>query len=139
MIAGPPREKPPIRTAVTRFCALRPISSCDPDPVFSRRALFVGDPPTRVLQAGPQDQWFAADKARHFLISYGLVGFVFAGSRLAGMDRRAASATSVVAGFGASLTKELADRGQGKGFSLRDLVWDTAGIFVGVLVMQRTK
>jgi uncharacterized protein YfiM (DUF2279 family) len=47
--------------------------------------------------------------------------------------------TAVVAGLGAGFGKELADRRAGKGFSLRDLVWDAAGILVGTLVMQETR
>jgi uncharacterized protein YfiM (DUF2279 family) len=114
------------------------------DRPYHRIHAFVGpapgvcDPPAREPVQSTADRWFAADKAKHFLISYGLAGFAFAGSRLAGMDRQAATATALVAGLGAGVAKELADRKQGKGFSPRDLAWDAAGLLAGVLVMQRT-
>ena len=86
----------------------------------------------------PPDRWFGSDKLRHFFLSFGVTGFAFAGTRAAGAGEAAdwiAPALAASAGFG----KELDDHRRGWGFSLRDLVWDAAGIAAAVLVMKRTE
>lgn len=81
--------------------------------------------------AGPaaaSDRWFAEDKLKHFFVSYAATGLSFAIARTAGLDGSDARRAAVVAAAAAGLGKEFVDRGRGHGFSVRDLVWDGAGI-----------
>ena len=96
-----------------------------------------GEPPDGLAQA-PPDRWLAPDKLRHFFLSFGSTGFAFAASRAAGADRDAdwiASAAAALAGLG----KEISDHRRGWGFSLRDLVWDGAGIAIAILILKRMR
>jgi uncharacterized protein YfiM (DUF2279 family) len=113
--------------------------SADPDPAVRAHPTFRQLSGCAQETRGPTDRWFAADKARHFMLSFGVVGFTFAGLRTAGMDRPSANVAAVVAAAGAGLGKELSDLRRGRGFSFRDLVWDAAGIAVGALLMQNTR
>lgn len=91
-------------------------------------------PPAVPLQI-PPDRWFASDKLKHFFLSFGVTGFAYAGARLAGAGDAAvwlAPATAAVAGLG----KEISDCRRAWGFSVKDLVWDAAGIVGAMLVVR---
>jgi uncharacterized protein YfiM (DUF2279 family) len=85
--------------------------------------------------ASQRDDWIAEDKARHFLLSFAVTGYAFAGARAIGVDRDAALPLSILAAGLAGLGKELYDRRRGWGFSVRDLAWDAAGILAAVVVI----
>jgi len=83
------------------------------------------------------DRWLGSDKLRHFFLSFGATGFARAGARAAGAgdaSRWIGPAVAAAAGVG----KELSDHARGWGFSLRDLVWDAAGIAAAALALRST-
>ncbi len=79
-----------------------------------------------------RDRWIGEDKARHFLMSFALTALGYGAASVVGVYGeaavRAGAAGSAVAGIG----KEVHDRRAGGPFSVRDLVWDAAGIGAGV-------
>jgi len=85
------------------------------------------------------DAWLAEDKARHLFASLALTAVTFGGARAVGVEwPDAGIAAGVVAG-GAGFAKELSDRARGRPFSVRDLVWDAAGIGVGLVLAERAR
>lgn len=85
----------------------------------------------------PPDRWLAPDKLRHFFLSFGATGVSWATLDAAGAGASAdwlAPSLTMVAG----LAKEIVDHGRGWGFSLKDLVWDAAGVLVAVIAMRET-
>lgn len=88
---------------------------------------------------GRADRWLAPDKARHFMMSFAVVGYSFAALRTAGVRRPRARTTAILVAAGSGLGKELSDRMRGRGFSFRDLAWDAAGVIAGALLIQNTR
>jgi uncharacterized protein YfiM (DUF2279 family) len=104
--------------------------------------LGAGDPPPSAtptptpLPAVSTDRWLAEDKLRHFTMSFAVTQMAYGAARVAlDPDPAAASAVGLAAILGVG--KELVDRRAGGPFSARDLVWDAAGIALGlVLVLE---
>ena len=90
-------------------------------------------------RAQPEDRWFAEDKMRHLAMAFATTGFSQAGARAAGATPDAATAIGVAASIVASLGKEVFDRKAGGHFSVRDLVWDAAGIVLGVVMVRNAR
>lgn len=94
--------------------------------------------PVPYLRAAP-DAWFAEDKARHLFASLALTAVAFGGATTVGMEwPEAGIAAGAVAGA-AGLAKELSDRARGRSFSVRDLVWDAAGVGAGLVLAERAR
>jgi uncharacterized protein YfiM (DUF2279 family) len=99
---------------------------------MTRRASRQG-PPIHVLAAfvllliPPGDRWFGADKIKHFFMSAMVQSTAFSAARAAGLQRGNAQAIGGVSTMGVALWKEMYDRRTGRGFSVKDLVWDAAG------------
>lgn len=77
--------------------------------------------------ANPNDRWLGQDKAKHFAVSAGLgfaAGFVTNDPY-----------KQFALGMAPGLAKEVYDsRKGGSGFSVKDLAWDAAGVYVGMRV-----
>ncbi len=91
------------------------------------------------VAAPPADRWFGPDKVKHFLVAGLAEGAAYAAARTAGADRKPALVGATVVAVGVSVGKELHDRKTGRGQpSVRDLVWDLAGIAAYGALLART-
>lgn len=130
LLAGaPPR---PVTMAAPAFQVL------DTLPAGTARAPFAvlarAVPPVAAAEPAA-DAWIGEDKARHFLMSFGVTMMGYGVARASGVAeadaRVAAAAGSGLAGVG----KEIHDLRAGGPFSVRDLAWDAAGIAAGVMLL----
>lgn len=87
----------------------------------------------------PPERWFAEDKLQHFFMSAAVTSFVFAAVRTAGAEGDAGLVAAGGAAAAAGLWKEWRDRRAGELFSLRDLVWDAAGIGAALALARETR
>lgn len=85
------------------------------------------------------DPWFGEDKAKHLVMSFFTVAVTHAFGRAAGLDAGSATVVGAATGIAAGLGKELYDRRDHGLFSRRDLVWDAAGIVLGVLFVRELR
>jgi putative lipoprotein len=83
-----------------------------------------------------EDRWFGEDKQRHFAMAFFITTFGHAAARSAGFESSGATVLGAAGSAAASLGKEVFDRRAGGRFSVRDLVWDAAGIAAGVLLVR---
>jgi uncharacterized protein YfiM (DUF2279 family) len=99
----------------------------------------VSTAPFPMPDAPRADPWFGPDKVQHFFTSALIQSLGYGTLRALDVEHRGAlaGASAVTAGFG--IGKELRDRGQGYGFSVRDLVWDAAGAVTVSLLLARTE
>ena len=77
------------------------------------------------------DRWLGADKFKHAGMSYAITAYAFAVT-----DSEAVAVGSAAV---AGLAKEVYDRRRGYPFSIRDLIWDAAGIALGYAVIKQTR
>jgi uncharacterized protein YfiM (DUF2279 family) len=94
--------------------------------------------PAPTFELPQPDRWFGEDKARHFFYSYAITtGTAGAARAITGHDESVVigAAFGLIAGIG----KELYDKKGNGNASFRDLLWDVAGVTVGVLVAQQTR
>jgi uncharacterized protein YfiM (DUF2279 family) len=87
----------------------------------------------------PRDAWFAEDKLKHYFMSLAATNLAYGGARLVGLERRPALFAAAGAAGAAGLWKEWYDHHRGRPFSVRDLVWDAAGVATGVVAMRATR
>lgn len=80
------------------------------------------------------DPWLGPDKVQHGTLAFAVQGGAYATLRLAA-DHGPALAGATVVTLGLSILKEVRDRDR-TGFSMRDLVWDAAGIVAATLVLS---
>ena len=86
----------------------------------------------------PPDRWFGEDKFKHFALSYMITVGGYAGARfVAGHDESVWIGAGV--GLAAGIAKELYDRQTNRSASLRDLLWDVAGVATGMIVAAHTR
>lgn len=97
-----------------------------------REALLIRAVPTLTPQ--PADRWFGADKIRHLGASAAIQIMGFGVLRSARVRPDPALVAAGVTTFAAGVGKELYDRRHGGSPSVRDLVWDIAGIAIGSVV-----
>lgn len=101
--------------------------------------LCLAGPPVRAEPAAQvADAWLASDKIRHGFGAYAATAFTFAGARLV-FDRDAALGMAAAAAVAASIGKEWLDARRGGRASVRDLVWDAAGIAAALLLLRATR
>jgi uncharacterized protein YfiM (DUF2279 family) len=99
------------------------------------------EPEPLALQAGnaPRvDHWLAEDKIRHFGMSFAVTAFTYASARTV-LDPDPALAVAGSAAIIAGIGKEIHDVRAGQFFSLKDLVWDLAGVAVGLVLVHSTR
>ena len=87
--------------------------------------------PTHPIIAPEADAWLGADKFKHAAMSYAITAYTFAATD----SEPAAVASAAIAG----ILKEIYDRRRGSLFSVRDLVWDAAGVALGYAVVKQTR
>ncbi|MGH7481178.1 MAG: hypothetical protein ACRELV_03415, partial [Longimicrobiales bacterium] len=90
-------------------------------------------------QDEPVDDWLAEDKLKHLTVSFGATTFGYGAATLAGLDHDAGVAAAIGIAAALGVAKELRDRRSGGPFSVRDLVWDAAGIAAGFLLVDATR
>lgn len=96
-------------------------------------------PPRLGPDAEPEDRWLAEDKGKHFFMSYAVTVLGYAALRTVGLGGTGAVAGAAGVAAVAGLGKEARDRRSGGRFSVKDLVWDAAGIGAGVAIAVRTR
>lgn len=88
----------------------------------------------------PPDRWFAEDKVKHFATSFAATTLAAGGARMAGLDVREAAYAGAGTAAVLGVWKEVRDaRTPGASASLRDIVWDGAGIAVGTAAMLQVR
>jgi uncharacterized protein YfiM (DUF2279 family) len=94
----------------------------------------LGAPPTQ-----PREPFFAEDKFKHYFASFVITSLAASGARVAGLKH--SESIAVGAGFGAAggLIKEIQDERRGQFFSVRDMLWDLAGIGTAVVVVDAAR
>jgi len=85
------------------------------------------------------DRWFAADKAKHFLVSAFIQSASYAALRAAGAHNGTALAGASVITLSFGVGKEMHDRRAGGPFSPRDLTWDVLGAVAASELLDRTR
>ena len=88
--------------------------------------------PARAASRVP-DPWIAPDKVKHATLAFALQGGAYAVMRGAA-DHRLALAGATLATTALSVLKERMDR-RTTGFSVRDLVWDAAGVVAASVIL----
>jgi uncharacterized protein YfiM (DUF2279 family) len=90
--------------------------------------------------AEPVDRWVAEDKFKHFFTSFAVTSLAAAGARATGLDASQSLAAGVAVGAGAGIWKEIRDhRIPGHSASVRDLVWDFAGVGAAAAVISQAR
>ena len=85
------------------------------------------------------DPWIGPDKPKHFLMAGFVESLTFASLELAGANRSPARLGGMTAAAIVSVGREIHDRKVGKGFSLKDLLWDGLGMSAALLVINKTR
>ncbi|HET7585443.1 MAG TPA: hypothetical protein VFK13_11065 [Gemmatimonadaceae bacterium] len=85
------------------------------------------------------DAWFASDKVKHFFVSAFIESVSYSALRTADARHADALAGATVFTGAVGIGKELVDEHRGKGFSVRDLAWDGAGMGSAALLLSRTR
>jgi uncharacterized protein YfiM (DUF2279 family) len=94
--------------------------------------------PATTALAAP-DPWIAEDKGRHFFASLMIGAVAYGGATALSVEwPEAGVAAGTVAGA-AGLAKEFRDRSRGRPFSVRDLVWDAAGVGAALLLASQAR
>src|SRR5512146_2978332 len=82
------------------------------------------------------DRWFAPDKMKHFFMAAFVQSASFSGMRAVGMTKSSSLAGATVLTAGVSIGKEIHDRRSGGEFSVKDLMWDAAGMAAGAALSE---
>jgi uncharacterized protein YfiM (DUF2279 family) len=86
----------------------------------------------------PADRWFGEDKLRHFFSSFVITSVAASGARATGLTERQSLAVGIGVGGGLGIWKEVRDmRRPGETASIRDLVWDAAGVAAAAVVVRQ--
>jgi uncharacterized protein YfiM (DUF2279 family) len=89
--------------------------------------------------AGTGDRWFAADKAKHFLMAAFVETASFSAFRLTGLGKRQSIVAGAAVASAVSVGKELHDLRFGGDPSLKDLTWDGIGIVAATALLGHTE
>ena len=81
------------------------------------------------------DPWLAEDKIQHFTLSAAATTIGYGGARLA-LEPEGALVAAGATALGLGLAKELKDVRGGGPFSLKDLVWDAAGVALALTLVS---
>jgi uncharacterized protein YfiM (DUF2279 family) len=85
-----------------------------------------------------QDRLLGEDKMKHFALSYMITVSTFGAARTV-TDHDASVLTGAALGAAAGIVKEIYDKRNDQSASTRDLLWDAAGVAVGVLIARQTR
>lgn len=101
-------------------------------------ALAAGCADTPAIEPTPPvvDHWVAEDKLRHFALSFAATQTAYGGLSIVA-DHDAAVTGAAVTGLALGVAKEIHDARIGRPFSLKDLVWDAAGVALATLLVQQ--
>ena len=88
--------------------------------------------------AAERDDWLGEDKLKHFAMSYMITATSFGVARTMA-DRDASMTAGIALGAAAGILKEIYDKRDKRRISVRDLMWDAAGITVGALIAKQTR
>lgn len=100
--------------------------------------LSLGGQPTASTQ--PEDRWFGEDKLKHFVTSFIVTSLASSGARAAGLENDASLLVGAGTGVGLGVWKEWSDRNaEGRTASVRDIVWDLAGVGAAAVVQAQTQ
>lgn len=83
---------------------------------------------------GVPQTWTSRDKWYHFGVSAVAAGTIYSGSRWLGLSRWPAVAVAVGVTGAVGWLREVHDDRRGKYFSQKDLLWNAAGITVGIAI-----
>lgn len=87
---------------------------------------------------GVEQTWTSRDKLYHFALSGAGAAAVYSGARWMGIGRRTAIWLSVGLVGAAGVVREVSDRRRpDKYFSEKDLLWNAAGIALGIAIPDR--
>ena len=92
-------------------------------------ALSLHAPPQRAV--GP-------DKVKHFFLSAFVQSVSYSALRLGGVQHDGALVTASVATAAVGIAKEFHDGRSGRGFDVRDLMWDVAGGAAAAAVLEQS-
>jgi len=88
----------------------------------------------------PADRWVGEDKWKHFFASFVITSMAASGSRAAGADVEPSMWIGAGTGTAFGVWKELRDIGRdGETASVKDLVWDLAGVGAASAVMRQVR
>ena len=85
-----------------------------------------------------RDDWLGEDKFKHFAMSYMITTASFGTARMA-TDRDASLTVGIAIGTAAGILKEIYDKRDKRRISIKDLMWDAAGIAAGAIVAKQTR
>ncbi len=88
--------------------------------------------------AAERDDWLGEDKFKHFAMSYMITAATFGAARVAA-DRDASLTTGIAIGVVAGILKEIYDKRDNRRISVKDLLWDAAGIAAGAVIAKQTR
>lgn len=91
------------------------------------------------LLGPPPDRWFGVDKLKHFVVSALAQSVAYGALQYAGAPHRAAVGGSLATGAALGVGRELHDRRASGRFSVRDLVWDAAGLAAATVLVSRAE
>lgn len=83
------------------------------------------------------DPWLAEDKIQHFTLSAAATTMGYGAASVA-LEPDAALLASGLTALGLGLAKEVRDVRAGRSFSLKDLVWDAAGVALALGLLNGT-
>ena len=85
-----------------------------------------------------RDAWLGEDKFKHFAMSYMITAATFGTARVAA-DRDASLTVGIAIGAAAGILKEIYDKRDNRRISVKDLLWDAAGITAGAVIAKQTR
>lgn len=88
---------------------------------------------------GEVDPWRGPDKVKHFFTAAFVQGSVYGSLRATNLGHRSSVLGASLGTTAVGLLKELRDRRAGGLFSVRDLVWNTAGAAAVTVLLERTR
>ena len=91
-------------------------------------------------QAEPRDRWIAEDKFKHFFASFVVTSLSAGAARAAGLDPAPSAWVGAGVGVTAGVWKEVRDhRRQDAAVSLKDGVWDLAGVGAATALVRQVR
>ena len=85
------------------------------------------------------DNWFAADKAKHFFTAAFVQSVSFSGFRSIRVGRSGSLVGASIVAASVSVGKEIHDAKSGGTPSGKDLTWDSAGMIAASALLHRTE
>ena len=86
----------------------------------------------------PPERGVGPDKLKHFFRSAFVQSASYSALRLGGVEHDGALVTASVATVAVGIAKEVHDGRSGRGFDVRDLMWDVAGGAAAAAVLEQS-